>query len=436
MEDLYHYYSKYPIRTLGQNEYEFSDAGQENYLTNVSKVNLFVGANNSGKSRLLRSLIKDLKNGIAWDELIPAEAQKVLDGFRIRIVEKANEMFVAKVDSFEIIGHGGRVVFSTAKEDTCFQIQRKTFDESIEHTTAQIKQAIERLEGAITDSYIKFTPIGIRAGSNDRQKLIKVTVSLLEECITELHAKFLSMPKNVSRFYIPSFRTLRSFSRNAKLREELVLEYEFNIAKDKPSINIETGEDFARYIKENKNSKAVNRNKVKQFEAFLGSNFFNNQTIEITTHHDNDKYVHIKVGDEAEQPIHNLGDGLQMIIIMTLPYFLHEQGLVIIEEPELYVHPGLQRKLLDFFTNHPKTKNFQTFIATHSNHFIDSAINSDKISVYIVKKQETKNGISSDGVIENLPKFAVINATKGRPVSATIPIAGSSRMSVPVASIR
>ena len=59
----------------------------------------------------------------------------------------------------------------------------------------------------------------------------------------------------------------------------------------------------------------------------------------------------------------------------------NENAVFLIEEPEINLHPGYQRKLinilqLEIFNKH------QYFITTHSNHLIDSCFDYDNISIY------------------------------------------------------
>jgi AAA15 family ATPase/GTPase len=89
---------------------------------------------------------------------------------------------------------------------------------------------------------------------------------------------------------------------------------------------------------------------VYEFQKFLGIEFFNNQEIALIPSKNSD-VLKVKIGNEKEQEIYNLGDGIQSIIILTFPLFLNKNKymLVFLEEPELFLHPGLQRKLLETF---------------------------------------------------------------------------------------
>lgn len=99
-----------------------------------------------------------------------------------------------------------------------------------------------------------------------------------------------------------------------------------------------------------------------------------------------DDVLTIKIGDEKERPIYNLGDGIQSIILITLPLFLYldiskvrnTNVLVFIEEPEIGLHPSLQRTLIETLLD-KRFENFQFFFTTHSNHFLDMQL---KIGIF------------------------------------------------------
>ncbi len=161
------------------------------------------------------------------------------------------------------------------------------------------------------------------------------------------------------------------------------------------------------------------------FELFLKKQYFSGQEITLIPHHDED-VLSIKIGDEKEQPIFDLGDGLQSLIILTFPLFQHleENNLVFIEEPEVNMHPGFQRKFIESLSD-SKFDNCQFFIVTHSNHLLDLTVDQDNISVFTSQKfiQEKKEDSK-----ERLPKFFIQNVSNGD--YSTLQILGVQNSSV------
>lgn len=82
--------------------------------------------------------------------------------------------------------------------------------------------------------------------------------------------------------------------------------------------------------------------------------------------------IHVTQGGHT-LPIENVGTGVHEVVIIAAAATVTQNSILCIEEPEVHLHPVLQRKLLRYLES--STSN-QYFIATHSAHMLDSQIGS------------------------------------------------------------
>jgi len=126
---------------------------------------------------------------------------------------------------------------------------------------------------------------------------------------------------------------------------------------------------------------------VRDFEIFLSRAFFEARPVTLIPREGTD-VVYVKIGNEDDFPIYSLGDGIQQILILTFPLFMRKNDkiLVFIDEPEIHMHPGLQKTFFQTISGTEGMESFQYFITTHSNHLLDLSLDQSATSIYTFRK--------------------------------------------------
>jgi len=135
--------------------------------------------------------------------------------------------------------------------------------------------------------------------------------------------------------------------------------------------------------------KKEDREKFEQINNFLKA-VLENPTARIEIPHKNDCIlVHM---DGKVLPLHSLGTGVHEVIIMASTATEIENSILCIEEPELHLHPTLQRKLIQYLES--QTTNHY-IIATHSAHMLD-AVDSEVFHVSMAFGESIVSAVQTD----------------------------------------
>lgn len=357
-------------------------------LNDASKINILIGANNSGKSRFIRLLLED--NLIFITERI----LMLIDDFNLKI----KDVYVCNRGNYRAVQNLDLTQF----EDFETKITFKTFVEidspsSISNLINYNRKVIALFRIINTDknnynNYFNFTYI-------DNETLI-----LLDEILEKIGT---SISENSSlKIFIPTLRTAHSIFQEkqdnvySKISRDI---YKDTIIKNynlkDENIEIFTGLDLYYQIVNIRNDVKDKRESFEKFEAFLSQNFFNGKKIEIVAKFniydkhqgkDDSELINVYI-DGASNDLHELGDGIQaLFILMYKIYTCEDKSIIFIDEPEINLHPGMQRLFLEQIINNEylKEKNITYFISTHSNHFLDLTIEKNDNSIFLFNKKD------------------------------------------------
>jgi len=340
----------------------------DNNIIEFSKLNIFVGKNNSGKSRFMRGLLEEIIDNMYVSNKIIAKSEinlkinrfetRIKDEFGWEINYNDMESYFGGEYCGDFLTLGRMITYYKLYENTKYISEVEKFCKLYE----------------------------IRKGINGKE--------------------------GTKRIYIPTLRGLRGLNFEKKLdfteyiagknNENLISEinkrdyYKERTKKDysfKTNVEIITGLNFYEDIKRGLLGSHEERKIIRDYELFLQNEVFEGREITLTPKIDSD-VVYIQI-DNEEKAIYDLGDGIQSIIILTFPMFFNKGEKVIfaIEEPELFLHPELQRKLIELMLDKDgehRFENFQFFMTTHSNHFLDLILEEENISVFSFKKNNSE----------------------------------------------
>ncbi len=393
--DLHEYFGLLPVPERLKNHILDPDGKPLYKIENLSKINVFIGENNSGKSLLIREIVKQNPTNSYPNKFSTKEIEEPL----IRdLTKKVNRIF-ENVGSTQIF----EGTFAISRESLAAIINRRNDNIPLVQELDEMSSELRTL----SNKNFNFRSIGEgQAGLTKEQtgfvaKNLSEIVNSIDSVISQLKVEKIL---GLRRFYIPTIRTLRVFNSadSVLLNNKIDKEYGFqSFTKGvfDQRVDVYSGESFFNEVFSLRNLDVDSDDRIEDFEHFLSSEFFKNEKIKIITNK-NENVIHIKIGKEKEQKIHNLGDGLQMIVILTFPIFTCNGGWIAIEEPEMFLHPGLQKRVIELLASHPKSNNFQFFITTHSNHVLEAALQSPNSSIFSISKVLAKQ-------LNEPPKFTL-----------------------------
>jgi hypothetical protein len=480
----------------------YSLTGAELLPTNfgpIGSINIFLGENNSGKSRFMREIMRD--SGLTTMHLWPdyqqfhaaiatvsaaiAAAKPLLDftisatahgsvtinqGNNQQIInllwnpsgQHSIQLTPLTIDPLEPVAKVGEFL-------TQLLVSSQNVRKMVEaFTTEAVINHVKKIDSSVTE-IIRISKIfkelhsgGIlNAGFNNQgfrlgfgfvtfskyawnpyppettvdNHLSKITGALTKvlDAITALkhttEARRNSQARAKSRTYIPTLRTARTLinqdgKRLSTLNDVFLHTTQHDYKLKDEGVNIDTGFGLYHAIDRTRNARREGRTSFKAFEEFLSDTFFNGKPVEVVAERvPDDRGGNILVAVEGiERDIHDLGDGIQAIIMLLYPLFIAPQNAwFFIEEPETHLHPGFQRLFIETIASNKilQAKQLTVFLTTHSNHLLDFAIqDAHHVNIFTFRRRAGQHNkstyqiqLTSPHDLNNLTALGVQNSS-------------------------
>lgn len=349
-------------------------------LENLGKINVFVGSNNSGKSRLLRAIAGNVNNVFEPRADIRPDSICVRDLTHVAasLIQDFNEVLTLS-HAHDILGIRGRLEKYDKQPDIQGLVQGKVVLNELRGIFSAAKNA------STPESYSTRWKDGYQIRPNQALPRLKEWGEKQESRFARLF-ECDSTELKFRHLYVPTLRSLRELDGTDLLKTRTANDYKLS------NIIVFSGQTLFDEVESLLRGTLNDRETLRRFEVWIGNSFFEGASFALIPRKGH-KTLTVKIGDEEEKQIHELGDGIQSILILTFELFKHADEYVLgfFEEPELFLHPWLQRVLLTTLSKEfPK---HQYFLTTHSNHFLDLTLDIADVSVFTFDKElEDKPG--------------------------------------------
>ncbi|WEK70972.1 MAG: AAA family ATPase [Candidatus Chryseobacterium colombiense] len=383
--------NKFDIIFSEEKDYEsyFNDIDEKlERLKDLSNINILVGANNSGKSRFIRNFLKC--------KTCFYENRYYMQSIILKYNSIINEN---KFGAHNIHRNVKYQKYQNANGEILFKDLIYSYNQF--EMLKLIDFNLEILEVLSGNESVNLSLVFRRDNYTRLLGDYKVMIyNLLNELKSMIHYNFIENKKQV---FIPTLRTAHSlfikksdsFSKLSDdiFKNTIIKNYEF----DPKKIEVFTGLDLYCQIVNIRNDIKDKRESFEKFEQFLSKYFFQDKKIEIVAKFniydkhdgkDDSEIINVYIDGESKD-LHELGDGIQaLFILMYKIYTCENESLIFIDEPEINLHPGMQRLFLEQITTNEflKEKKLIYFISTHSNHFLDLTIEKENISIFLFNK--------------------------------------------------
>lgn len=180
----------------------------------------------------------------------------------------------------------------------------------------------------------------------------------------------------------------RSGTYNNTRFDRIMNDFDFQYTKNSTDIE-DLNLDLNEKIKRNKIENKFLENAINEFEKISD---YKVQLDFIDNYHPfkNANFI-IKKDNNQQIALSSLGSGYEMLFSLIYSYYMSIQNdkklIILIDEPELHLHPNIQKKFIDFLLN--ISKSVQIIITTHSTLLIKQIAYNSYVKTVILNKNSS-----------------------------------------------
>jgi len=352
------------INSLGVKNFRSFDSDGI-FLKGLNKINLLIGKNNSGKSNILKFLkiLADLKG--AWGSY-PNNLENR---------HNKNESPASIFSHFSFDDLKFPTVFNY-KDTRHFSKHRKMIEFLLDDTQLELNFGQEKIN-------INLKPNDSDSEFNFHKREIGVAIFNHLKINLGYTDPWEALKVHYGKFYKKHLQEL--FDRIIYIPDIRIIKEKNNIERSNSLINGANLTSELAYMKNHEIGEEDRFSKLKSIEAKIAE-ILNVHKIEINIPKKSEQFV--LVVDDKRLLLENFGTGVHDLVMLCCILMLNKKSLVCIEEPEIHLHPELQRRFIKFLQETPH----QYLITTHSNIFLDSY--NENTSIYHVKYDGVKSYIN------------------------------------------
>jgi predicted ATPase len=347
-----------------QLELESSTASGLLELDGLGPITIFVGANNSGKSRLMRELFRTQQ---------PNKLK-----LKSRHNGRSDVDIGSKIPNW--INMIGGHVDNSSTNGWIIETERSTINANLNAIDSQISKSQDKGLSSLCENLKtlakSLSEYGIKHGVSGLHELNRCYVPMIRGMRPPLTLEQAGQVNIDDKDWYKLRTTCDHFANHGDLRRR----------NGYGEQQIFSGLGLYTNLRERLLARTQTiRDSVRDYESFLSKHFFPGKVVTlIPVEEGENDVVHIKIGNNKEYPIYDLGDGMQSLIICTYPIVTETKpgSLFFLEEPDLCMHPSLQRTFLEVLKTYHRKMGHQFFITTHSNHLLDLLEDNELVSIF------------------------------------------------------